>query len=179
MLWVGMGRDRSLLMAMVWVWVQIWRKLLGFAVMWVIVQERENEEKRWEVESRFTIRVRHLDMKNEQFVVVLTTGFDDVLEDPVEGMATADRRVWVAFAGLAHSYQHCRSRIIVAGGVFFGHLECLQPNQIINNHLLSSTTYQKNETLEAQWSSSMRKRRGGKGCSVTFSHRPNIWTQNH
>lgn len=62
-------------------------------------------------------------MKNEQFVVLLTTRFGDVLENPVEGMATADRRVWIAFAGLAHSYQHCRARIV---GDFFCHLEWLQ-----------------------------------------------------
>ena len=29
MLWVGMGGHRSLLMGMVWVWVQIRRKMLG------------------------------------------------------------------------------------------------------------------------------------------------------
>jgi hypothetical protein len=29
--WVGMGGHRSLLMVMVWVWVQIRRKMLGFA----------------------------------------------------------------------------------------------------------------------------------------------------
>jgi hypothetical protein len=64
-----------------------------------------------------------LDMKNEQFVVLLTTRFGDVLENPVEGMAAADRRVWVAFAGLAHSYQHRRAQSV---GIFFGHLEWLQ-----------------------------------------------------
>ena len=31
MLWVGMGGHRSLLMVMVWVWVQIGRKMLGSA----------------------------------------------------------------------------------------------------------------------------------------------------
>ena len=29
MLWVGMGGHRSLLMGMVWVWVQLKRKMLG------------------------------------------------------------------------------------------------------------------------------------------------------
>jgi hypothetical protein len=32
MLWVGMGGHRSLLMDMVWVWVQIRRKMLGSGV---------------------------------------------------------------------------------------------------------------------------------------------------
>ena len=30
--WVGMGGHRSLLMIMIWVWVQIWRKMLGSGV---------------------------------------------------------------------------------------------------------------------------------------------------
>ena len=32
MLWVGIGGHRSLLMVVVWVWIQIRRKMLGFGL---------------------------------------------------------------------------------------------------------------------------------------------------
>lgn len=63
----------------------------------------------------------YLNMKDEQLVLLFTTRLDKVLQNPLKRLAAANRRIWVAFAGLVHSYHHFRKRCVNGYWIHFLH----------------------------------------------------------
>lgn len=68
-----------------------------------------------------TIFIMYLNMKDEQLVLLFTTRLDKVLQNPLKRLAAANRRIWVAFAGLVHSYHHFRKRCVNGYWIHFLH----------------------------------------------------------